>query len=119
MCSRFAQFVVAHDHAGRTRLLAAQTPLGQALYQHFGLQSADYDTYILLEKGRARVKSDASLRIFALLGLPWSLAAAGRVVPRTMRDALYNLIARNRLRWFGKRDVCYAPTPEQAERFVQ
>ncbi len=118
LCSRFVRFVLAHDHTRRMRFLAAQTPLGQALYRHFGLKSGDFETYVLLAGGQARVKSDAALRIFALLGLPWSLLAAGRAVPRAVRDAAYDFIARNRIRWFGARKACYAPTSEEAERFI-
>ena len=118
LCSRFVRFVLAHDRAARMRFLAAQTPLGQALYRHFGLKSGDYETYVLLEAGGARVKSDAALRIFALLGPPWSLLAAGRIVPRLVRDGAYDFIARNRIRWFGARKACYAPSPEEAGRFI-
>ena len=118
LCSRFVRFVLAHDRAASMRFLAAQTPLGQALYRHFGLESRDYETYVLLEAGSARVKSDAALRIFALLGPPWSLLAAGRVVPRLVRDAAYDFIARHRIRWFGARKACYAPGPEEAGRFI-
>lgn len=118
LCSSFVRFVLRHDREGRMRFLAAQTPLGQALYRHFGLESGDYETYVLLEGGRARVKSDAALRIFALLGWPWAMLAAGEIVPRFIRDAAYDLIARNRIRWFGARRTCYAPTPEEEGRFI-
>ncbi|MEA1649607.1 thiol-disulfide oxidoreductase DCC family protein [Nitrospirillum sp. BR 11164] len=118
LCSGFAQFVMRHDRAGRLRLMAAQTPLGAALYRHYGLDPVDYQTNLVLEDGLVRVKSDSSIRVFELLGFPWSLMAAGRVLPRPVRDAVYAIIARNRLRWFGKREVCYLPTPEQGDRFI-
>ncbi|HVK82059.1 MAG TPA: DCC1-like thiol-disulfide oxidoreductase family protein, partial [Verrucomicrobiae bacterium] len=108
MCSRFVQFLLRADRRGRLRFLTAQSELGQALYAHFGLRSDAFDTYVLLERGRARVKSDAALRIFALLGAPYALLCAGRVAPWPWRDALYDFVARNRLRWFGAREVCYA-----------
>lgn len=118
MCSRFVQLLLRADRRGRLRFLTAQSELGQALYAHFGLRGDVFDTYVLLDEGRARVKSDAALRIFALLGAPWALLGAGRVLPRGWRDALYDFVARNRLRWFGQRDVCYAPTPEVRARFI-
>lgn len=119
MCSAFARFVLRCDRARRFKLLAAQSPLGAALYDHFGLKRDEFETYVLLEAGAARVKSDASLRILGLLGPPWSFAVIGRIVPRSMRDAVYDYVARNRLRWFGSRATCYAPTPQEAERFLQ
>jgi predicted DCC family thiol-disulfide oxidoreductase YuxK len=119
LCSGFARFVLTHDQRGRLRLLAAQTPLGAALYDHFGLKRTTYETYVLLEDGRALLKSDAALRILSLMGLPWSLTGVCYVAPRFMRDAVYDWIARNRLRWFGVRETCFAPSAADAERFVR
>lgn len=119
LCSGFVRFILRHDRKQKLRLLAAQSPLGAALFAHFKLKRADYDTNILLMEGRALVKSDASLRVFELLGAPWSMLAVARLAPRVLRDALYDVIARNRLRLFGARDVCYAPSPADADRFLQ
>lgn len=119
LCSSFATFVIKHDRRRQLRLLAAQTPLGEAIYHHFGLRFGDFDTYVLVENGDVRVKSDAALRIFSRLGLPWSVLAVGRVLPRSWRDALYDFVARNRVAWFGVRDTCYIPSAADAERFVQ
>ncbi|MBV9861398.1 MAG: thiol-disulfide oxidoreductase DCC family protein [Alphaproteobacteria bacterium] len=118
LCSGFARFLMRADRKRRFRLLAAQTPLGAALYRHFGLAPVDYETNILIEDGRAWLKSEAAIRIFERLGLPWSLAAAGRLLPRPVRDRLYEIVARNRLRWFGARETCYLPDPSEADRFL-
>lgn len=118
MCSGFVGFLLRHDRRGAIRFLAAQTPLGEALYRHFGLKSDDFDTYVLLENGVARTKSDAALRLFARLGFPWSVLCVGRIAPRSWRDAIYDFVARNRFNWFGKRETCYAPSPEERERFI-
>lgn len=119
MCSRFATFIIKNDRRCRLRLLAAQTPLGEALYGHFGLRYGAFDTYILLENGGVRVKSDAALRIFSILGFPWSVLASARALPRSWRDSIYDFVARNRLAWFGAREVCYLPSATDADRFVQ
>jgi|SRR5438105_3764393 predicted DCC family thiol-disulfide oxidoreductase YuxK len=118
LCSSFAQFILRHDKERRFRLMAAQTDLGAALYRHFGLNPTDYETNILLEDGRAWLKSEGSIRIFERLGLPWSLMAVGRLLPRAVRDWLYDIIASNRLRWFGIRASCFRPDPSQADRFL-
>lgn len=118
LCSRFAQFILRCDRQRRFRLMAAQTPTGLALYRHFGLDPIDYQTNILLEAGRPWLKSEGSIRIFEGLGFPWSLMAVGRLLPRAVRDGLYDLVARNRLRWFGVREVCYAPDAANADRFI-
>ena len=119
LCSGFVQFVMKADRRKRLRLLAAQTPLGEALYRHFDLRYGDFETYVPLETGQVRVKSDAALRIFSILGLPWSLMMIGYVLPRSWRDALYDFVARHRVAWFGVRETCYVPNASDAERFVQ
>jgi predicted DCC family thiol-disulfide oxidoreductase YuxK len=118
LCSAFARFVMRTDRQRHFRLLAAQTPLGDALYRHFGLDPVRYETYILLDDGQAFFRSEAAIRIFEGLGLPWRLFAAGRIVPLPLRDAFYNVVARNRLRWFGARETCFLPDPSQADRFL-
>jgi predicted DCC family thiol-disulfide oxidoreductase YuxK len=118
LCSRSAQFVLRHDRRGAYRMLAAQTPLGRALYVHYGLDPNDYESMILIADGVPALKSEAGIRIAQGLGLPWSLAAALRIVPRALRDWLYNVLARNRFRVFGRRDTCYLPDPRDADRFL-
>ncbi|NOT70861.1 MAG: thiol-disulfide oxidoreductase DCC family protein [Hyphomicrobium sp.] len=118
LCSGWAMFVVRHDRQARFRLLPAQSPLGSALYQHFGLDPVDYETNILIADGRAWVKSEGSIRMFEGLGFPWSLAAAFRILPLGVRDRGYELLARNRFRIFGRRDVCFAPDASIKDRFL-
>jgi predicted DCC family thiol-disulfide oxidoreductase YuxK len=118
LCSGSAQFVMRHDGRKVYRLLAAQTPLGRALYAHFDLDAQDYETMILLADGVAQLKSEAVIRIAEGLRLPWSLAAVFRVVPRSWRDRLYGVLARNRLRLLGRREHCYVPAPSDADRFL-
>jgi predicted DCC family thiol-disulfide oxidoreductase YuxK len=118
LCSGWAQFVLRHDPHGRYRLLAAQSPLGHALYIHYGLDPQDYETNVLIADGLAWFKSEGSIRMAEGLGLPWSLAAVFRVLPLALRDRLYATLARNRLRLFGKRETCFLPDARFADRFL-
>jgi predicted DCC family thiol-disulfide oxidoreductase YuxK len=118
LCSDFARFVLRHDRAKRYRLLPAQTPLGEALYRHYGLDPDDYQTNILVEDGRAWFKSEGSIRMFEGLGWPWRASAVMRLLPAPWRDELYALVARNRLKWFGRREVCYLAEPGATDRFL-
>ena len=79
----------------------------------------DYESNILIEDGRAWLKSEGSIRVFERLGFPWSLMSSGRLLPRSVRDWLYEVVAKNGLRWFGVRQTCYSPDPSQADRFIQ
>lgn len=78
-----------------------------------------FETNILLEDGLAWFKAEGSIRVFERLGFPWSMAAAGRLLPRAARNRLYDVIADNRLRWFGTREVCYRPDPSDLDRFLE
>jgi predicted DCC family thiol-disulfide oxidoreductase YuxK len=118
MCSGFARFVLRHDRGGIFRLAPAQSGLGRALYMHYGLDSVDYETNILIEDGVAWFKAEGSIRIAERLDFPWRLVAALRILPQAWREALYDVVARNRLRIFGKRDVCYVSDPRHADRFL-
>ena len=119
LCSHWAKFVIRHDKAATFKLMAAQTPLGEALYMHYGLRTDDYETNILIADGVARVKTDGIIRMLTILGWPWSMARALRIIPGFMRDWAYGVLARNRLRIFGRSETCFAPTPEIRERFLQ
>ena len=118
LCSATVRFIFTHDRRRRVRFVVAQSPLGAALYRHFGLKSGDYETNIVLENGRALTKSESSIRIFELVGLPWSLMTVLRVLPAAVRDRLYEFVARNRLKWFGATDACYVPDTADKARFL-
>jgi predicted DCC family thiol-disulfide oxidoreductase YuxK len=118
LCSANARFVLRHDRRRRFRLTTAQSPLGVALYRHFGLRADEEGTILVLEGGRLLTDSDAVIAIPAGLGWPWRMAAAARIVPRPLRDSLYAWVARNRLRWFGRRETCWVPAPADYDRIL-
>lgn len=118
LCARSAQFVLAHDPIGVIRMAAAQSMLGEALYRHYGLKSGDYDSVLLIEGGALRVKSDAAIRILEILRVWRPAVWLARFVPRAAADAIYSLIAKNRIRIWGARDICYAPAPHFRDRFL-
>lgn len=117
-CSAWARLVLRFDRRGVFRLLPAQTPLGDALYRHYGLDPDHYETNILIENGVARFKADGSMRMASLLGFPFVLANVFRILPRAVADALYDLVATNRYRLFGRSEVCYIPDARHADRVL-
>ena len=118
LCSRFARFLLRQDKQAIFRLMAAQSPTGQALYRHYDLDPVRFETNILLEGGCASFKSTGIIRLFTLLGFPWSLCRILKIVPPALLDRLYECVARNRLRWFGARSVCFVADPVHQERFI-
>jgi predicted DCC family thiol-disulfide oxidoreductase YuxK len=118
LCTGWARFVLKHDRQRSFRLLPAQSHLGRALYVHYGLDPHDYETNILIADGLAWFRSEGTIRMVEELGFPWSLAKIFRLIPVWLRDRLYHCIARNRLRLFGKRVVCYRSEPGKEDRFL-
>lgn len=119
LCSASARFVLRHDRVGAFRFLAAQSPLGQALYAHFGLDPRAMTSVLLLAQGRLLTRSDAALAVLRRPGGAWAALAWLRRIPRPLRDGAYALIARHRYRLFGRRDVCEVPEPNRTPRLLE
>ncbi|MBB6484395.1 thiol-disulfide oxidoreductase DCC family protein [Rhizobium lusitanum] len=118
LCSANAQFVLSHDHIGRFRLASMQNETGARLYRRCGIDPANPDSLIIVDGTKVLRNSDAVLSIYAGLGWPWKALSLLRLVPRALRDPAYRALARNRYRFFGKRETCWVPTPEQANRIL-
>lgn len=118
LCSRSVAFVLAHDHARRYRFAALQTRSGRELLVRHGLDPDDPHSMLLTDGERIWTESDAFLRVIGGFGGAWRFAGLLRVIPRPVRNWAYRTVARNRYRWFGKRDACLLPTPELAGRFL-
>lgn len=118
MCSASARTVLTRDRRGRFRVLSAQSPLGRALYRHYGLDHRDLSTFILIQNGVATFKSDAVIRVTEQLGGVHALAGALRLIPRALRDAAYDWVARNRLKFTGCRPVCALLPEADRERIL-
>lgn len=109
LCSGFARFVARRDKTEQFSFVAAQSPLGKALFRHYGLDETDFETNLLIEDGRAHGRMEAFARIMKGLGMPWSLAMGVFILPLSVRNWLYDRIARNRYRNFGRYETCIAP----------
>ena len=118
LCSGWARFVLRRDHAFAFRMTTAQSPLGQALFRHYGLDTEDFETNLVITGGRAYAKLDTVAEVGRRLGGVWRLASALRLLPRPIADRLYDRIATNRYRLFGRTDSCMIPPPEWRKRFI-
>ncbi len=118
LCNASVQWVLPRDKAGLFRFAALQSEVGQDLLQHLGLDAGALDTVTLVDGNRVFTRSDAALEILRRLGRPWSWLSILRWLPRPLRDGLYNWVARNRYRWFGRREECWLPRPEWKTRFL-
>jgi predicted DCC family thiol-disulfide oxidoreductase YuxK len=119
LCSAFVQFVIARDPSRRFRFASLQSEAARRCLDAAATTFATVPkTIVLLEDGRLFTRSTAALRVARHLRFPWPLAFALIVVPRPVRDWVYDLVARNRYRWFGRRDICLVPTPALEDRFL-
>jgi len=117
LCNGAVNFIVDHDPDAYFRFAPLQSNVAQTHLQQYGVRT-DLDTMVLVENGEVYERSTAALRIARRLSGPWPLLAMGLLVPRPLRDAVYDWIATNRYDWFGQRDQCRMPTPELKARFL-
>ncbi|QAY65735.1 thiol-disulfide oxidoreductase DCC family protein [Paenibacillus protaetiae] len=118
LCNGIVQFIIKRDHKRCFRFASLQSPAGQRLLQEAGLPAGEIDTVVLLEQGAVYTRSTAALRILLRLGRGWKLMYVLAACPPAWRDWLYNQVARNRYRLFGRRDTCLVPTASIQERFL-
>lgn len=119
LCNGWARFVIARDHRHRIRLATAQSAHGQALLGWAGLPQSDFKTIVLITDDQVYIRSQAMFEIFARLSWAWRWLALGRVIPAALRDWVYDRIAQNRYRWFGRYDASRTPAPDHPERFLR
>jgi predicted DCC family thiol-disulfide oxidoreductase YuxK len=119
LCNGAVNLIIDRDPAARFRFASLQSQFGQRELRRLGLPDDVLETIVLLEDGQAWMRSTAALRIARRLGFPWVLAYSLIAVPRPVRDWAYDIVARNRFKWFGRRERCRVPTPEIKGRFVE
>lgn len=117
-CNASVNFIIGHDKKNLFKFAAIQSEAGQSMMKKFGLDPVNLSTFVLVEGGRYYTKTTAALKAAKYLGLPWSLAYIFIVVPPPIRNIAYNIIAKYRYKWFGKRDACRVPTPELRDKFL-
>jgi predicted DCC family thiol-disulfide oxidoreductase YuxK len=118
ICSFGVQTMLRADKRGIFRFAFGQGEKGSALKAAYGLPKGDLESVTLIDNGLCWSKSDAVLEVCRRLPFPWPLLTVFKIVPKFIRDPLYSLVARNRYRWFGRRESCFAPTPEHRARFI-
>jgi predicted DCC family thiol-disulfide oxidoreductase YuxK len=124
LCNRLVQFTLRHDHHDFFRFASLQSPLAVQLLARHGASAASLDTFYVVTHPQQPdeqliARSDAVACVLRELGGPWCICGTlWKLLPRALRDALYNLVARNRYRIFGKLDTCPLPDPRHQHRFL-
>ncbi|MBK8443423.1 MAG: thiol-disulfide oxidoreductase DCC family protein [Sphingobacteriales bacterium] len=118
LCNGVVQFILRHDRQGKFVFASLQSATGQHYLQQLQLPLHHFDSFILIEKNIAYQKSDAALRIARTLGGGWKILYGFIIIPAAWRNAVYDIIARHRYRFFGKTETCMLPHPKWKNRFL-
>jgi predicted DCC family thiol-disulfide oxidoreductase YuxK len=118
LCNGSVQFIIDRDPRGYFTFAALQSEAAAPALSRCGRDPEMLDSIVLVEEGRCFTRSTAALRIARRLSGLWPAFYLGIVIPRVLRDMLYDLIARHRYRWFGRTESCRIPTPELRARFL-
>jgi predicted DCC family thiol-disulfide oxidoreductase YuxK len=119
LCNASVRFIVRHDRKERFRFASLQSSAGQMYLERFRMPADDFDTFVLIDHENCYTRSTAALRVLRMLDGWLALGYALIFLPRPVRDWLYNLIAKNRYRLFGKKEQCMVPTAGLRKRFLE
>ena len=118
LCNSSVRFILKHDTREKFLFSSLQSDASKNLLLHLNYKIIEMNSILLVENGQIHEKSDAVLKIASGLSVPWNLSAAFRILPRKVRDSIYDFVARNRYRWFGKKDSCVYIVNTYENRFI-
>ena len=118
-CNSTVQFIIERDTHSRFKFAALQSEAGYKLFQKHDLKVGELDTIVLFKKGIVYLRSDAALKIAKELDMPWKILVIFKIIPKFIRDFLYDVLAKHRYDWFGKREKCLIPTQDIIQRFLE
>ncbi|MEM7172829.1 MAG: DCC1-like thiol-disulfide oxidoreductase family protein [Pseudomonadota bacterium] len=118
LCSRAVAFTLRHEKHDKIRFVALQSKLGHQLAKTHGIDPTEPDSFLFLENNRAYFKSEGVIALSRHLRFPGNLFSLFHIFPKPLRDRLYDIIAQNRYRWFGRTEFCAAPGHGNRRRFV-
>ena len=117
LCNSSVQFVIKRDPDGHFKFASLQSEIGQSLLEQHGFNK-EIDSFVLIENQRIYSKSSAALRVCRNLNGFWKVFSILRILPPSFRDFFYDIVAKNRYKWFGKKESCMLPTKEMKKRFL-
>ncbi|MDP2060865.1 MAG: thiol-disulfide oxidoreductase DCC family protein [Flavobacteriaceae bacterium] len=119
LCNGAVLFIIKRDRDDVFRFVSLQSELGKEIIRYIGVDVSKTDSIVWYKPGEAYYyKSDAALMIINHFGGIWGLLNVFKIIPASLRNLLYDFIARNRYNWFGKKESCMIPTPELQQKFL-
>ena len=117
-CNAIVNFIISQDKKNIFLFAALQSEAGKKLLEQYKIDWKASDSFVVIENGKAHQKSTAALKLYNRLPWYWKWAQVFWIVPKFIRDGVYDVIARNRYKWFGKKEECMIPTSEVRNRFL-
>lgn len=119
LCDSSIQFIIKHDKKDIFRFVALQSEIGLEIINHIGIDTSKIDSILLYEPGKAYYyKAEAALKIAKELGGIYTAISWFSILPNFLTNTVYDYIARNRYKWYGKKEACMIPTPELKAKFL-
>lgn len=118
LCSSIVQFVIERDRNDAFRFASLQSDFGRSVLKKFNLPADSFNSFILYNAGKVYTKSGGALQVAKQLSGAWPLLYIFIILPSIIRDGVYNIIAGNRYKWFGKKEACWIPSPELKIKFL-
>ncbi|MEH6443816.1 MAG: DCC1-like thiol-disulfide oxidoreductase family protein [Oceanospirillaceae bacterium] len=119
LCNAWSNFIIRHDKNHKFKLASVQSQEGIDILQHFNYPADAYETMLVVKGGECLEKSDAFFYVMTTLGLPWALITMFKIIPKVIRNWLYDRIALNRYKLFGKYNYCSLPTADHEHRYLK
>lgn len=117
-CNYWVNFAIKRDRKKKLKFTTLQGETAKQLLQKFHINPISINSVVFIDKDKAYTQSSAAIRICKYLNGGWKLFYGFMIFPKFIRDFFYNIIARNRYKWYGKKESCMVPTPEVKERFL-
>lgn len=118
LCNGSVQFIIKRDKKAVFKFASLQSDIGQSILKEYKIPAGDLFSIILVENNKAYSRSTAALHIARRLDGAWKILYIGILFPKFLRDRIYDWVAKNRYRWFGKKEECMIPSPAMRERFL-
>ena len=118
LCNGFVDFIIKRDKKNQFYFASLQSETGIRYLEKFDLLDSNIDSIVYVQESQCWTKSTAVLQIMKSFQIPWSYLYFLIFIPTGIRNKIYDIIANNRYRWFGKKDACRMPTPEEKKRFL-